>query len=173
VNTALISVTINGSLTGPHKVPQSLTMIDYLHEYCGLTGTKFGCGIGACKACVIILDNDDGTSNAVPTCIAPATNFDGKRVRTIEGHARDGKLTPLQQAFLDHFSFQCGYCTPGFVNQAQTLLERLARQPIQKTELEAEILSAMNGHLCRCTGYVRYYEAIRAVVLADPKLTSS
>jgi xanthine dehydrogenase YagT iron-sulfur-binding subunit len=171
VNTVQIRVTINGNVAGPHTIPQSLSMIDYLHEYCGLTGTKFGCGIGACKACVIILDNDDGTSDAVPTCIAPAASFDGKRVRTIEGHARDGKLTPLQQAFLEHFSFQCGYCTPGFVNRAQAFLEQLARQPIEKAQLEAEILAALNGHLCRCTGYTRYYEAIRAVVLADPKLT--
>jgi len=171
MNTARISLTINGAPMGPHEIPETLSMIDYLHEYCGLTGTKFGCGIGACRACVIIHDRDDGTSEAVPTCIATAMDFAGKKVRTIEGHAAGGRLIPLQQAFLEHFSFQCGYCTPGFVNEAQALLDNLARAPAPKTEIEQRILAAMDSHICRCTGYVRYYEAIRAVILADPRLT--
>jgi xanthine dehydrogenase YagT iron-sulfur-binding subunit len=107
----------------------------------------------------------------VPTCITAAPYFDGKRVRTIEGHAVDGRLTPLQEAFLERFSFQCGYCTPGFVNEAQVLLEALAREPAPKAELDARILAKMDSHICRCTGYVRYYEAIRAVILADPRMT--
>jgi aerobic-type carbon monoxide dehydrogenase small subunit (CoxS/CutS family) len=171
MNTVRISLTVNGVTTGPHEIPDDLRMIDYLHEYCGLTGTKFGCGIGACRACVIIWDHDDGTSEAIPTCITAAASFDGKRVRTIEGHAADGQLTALQQAFLEHFAFQCGYCTPGFVNEAQVLLETLARKPIRKADVEAQILATMDSHICRCTGYFRYYEAIRAVILADPKLT--
>jgi aerobic-type carbon monoxide dehydrogenase small subunit (CoxS/CutS family) len=171
MNTVRISLTVNGVAMGPHEIPDDLRMIDYLHEYCGLTGTKFGCGIGACRACVIIQDHDDGTSDAIPACITAATSFDGERVRTIEGHAADDRLTALQQAFLEHFAFQCGYCTPGFVNGAQVLLEALARQPIPKAEVEAQILAAMDSHICRCTGYVRYYEAIRAVILADPRLT--
>ncbi|HEY7297371.1 MAG TPA: (2Fe-2S)-binding protein [Xanthobacteraceae bacterium] len=171
MNTARISVTINGTPTGPHEIPDVLPMIDYLHEYCGLTGTKFGCGIGACRACVIIQDNDDGTSRTVATCVVPAIDFNGKKVRTIEGHAADGRLTSVQEAFLQHFSFQCGYCTPGFVNEAQVLVEALAREPAPKAEIERRILAAMDSHICRCTGYVRYYEAIRAVILADPMLT--
>jgi len=171
MKTARISLTINGAPMGPHEIPETLSMIDYLHEYCGLTGTKFGCGIGACRACVIIQDRDDGTSEAVPTCIATAMDFAGKKVRTIEGHAAGGRLSPLQQAFLEHYSFQCGYCTPGFVNEAQALLENLARAPAPKAEIEQRILAAMDSHICRCTGYVRYYEAIRAVILADPTLT--
>lgn len=171
MNTMRIALTINGVPTGPHQIPETLPMIDYLHEYCGLTGTKFGCGIGACRACAIIQDHDDGTSETVPTCITAAAYFDGKRVRTIEGHAVDGRLTPLQEAFLEHFSFQCGYCTPGFVNEAQVFLEALAREPVPKAEVEARILASMDSHICRCTGYVRYYEAIRAVILADPRLT--
>jgi aerobic-type carbon monoxide dehydrogenase small subunit (CoxS/CutS family) len=171
VNTARISVTINGAPTGPYEIPDALMMIDYLHEYCGLTGTKFGCGIGACRACVIIQDYDDGTSRTVPACMVPAIDFNGKTVRTIEGHALAGQLTPIQEAFLQHFSFQCGYCTPGFVNEAQVLVEALAREPMPKGEIEARILATMDSHICRCTGYVRYYEAIRAVILADPRLT--
>jgi len=171
MNAVRLGMTINGAPAGPHEVPQTLSMIDYLHEYCGLSGTKFGCGIGACRACVVILDHPDGTSEAVPTCIAAAIDFDGKRVRTVEGHAADGRVSPLQQAFLEHFSFQCGYCTPGFVNEAQVLLEALARKPIPRADVEAAIMAALDSHICRCTGYVRYYEAIRAVILADPKLT--
>jgi aerobic-type carbon monoxide dehydrogenase small subunit (CoxS/CutS family) len=171
MNTVRISLTINGAPMGAHEVPEMLSMIDYLHEYCGLTGTKFGCGIGACRACVVILDHPDGAGEAVPTCIAPAASFDGKKVRTIEGQAAGGTLSPLQQAFLEHFSFQCGYCTSGFVNEAQVLLEALERDPVPKAEIERRILAAMDSHICRCTGYVRYYEAIRAVILADPRLT--
>jgi aerobic-type carbon monoxide dehydrogenase small subunit (CoxS/CutS family) len=77
----------------------------------------------------------------------------------------------VQTAFLDHFAFQCGYCTPGFVNQAQVLVESLARTPPPRAEVEAHILEAMDSHIWRCTGYVRYYTALREVILADPKLT--
>ena len=125
-------MTVNGVGVGPHEVPEGLSMNDYLREYLNLTGTKFGCGIGACSACVVILDDADGTSSTIHTCITGADFFAGKSVRTIEGIARDGKLTPVQAAFLDHFAFQCGYCTPGFVNQAQVLVESLARAPVPK-----------------------------------------
>jgi aerobic-type carbon monoxide dehydrogenase small subunit (CoxS/CutS family) len=77
----------------------------------------------------------------------------------------------VQTAFLDNFAFQCGYCTPGFVNQAQVLVESLARAPVPRAAVEVRILEAMDGHICRCTGYVRYYAALRKVILADPKLT--
>jgi aerobic-type carbon monoxide dehydrogenase small subunit (CoxS/CutS family) len=166
-----VSMMVNGVEVGPHAIPEGLSMNDYLREYLGLTGTKFGCGIGACSACVIILDAADGTSSAMHTCISPAEFFAGKSVRTIEGIARDDQLSPVQTAFLDHFAFQCGYCTPGFVNQAQVLVESLARAPVPKAEVEARILEAMDGHICRCTGYVRYYAALRELILADSKLT--
>jgi aerobic-type carbon monoxide dehydrogenase small subunit (CoxS/CutS family) len=171
MNTQSISLTVNGSPVGPIEIPEGLSMNDFLREYLNLTGTKFGCGVGACSACVIILDRADGTSVTVHTCITGADFFAGKAVRTIEGVARDGKLTAVQAAFLDHFAFQCGYCTPGFVNQAQVLVEALARAPVAKSEVETSILDAMDGHICRCTGYVRYYAALREVILADPKLT--
>jgi aerobic-type carbon monoxide dehydrogenase small subunit (CoxS/CutS family) len=80
-------------------------------------------------------------------------------------------LTAVQAAFLDHFAFQCGYCTPGFVNQAQVMVETLARAPVPRAEVEAFILKTMDGHICRCTGYVRYFAALREVILGDPKLT--
>jgi xanthine dehydrogenase YagT iron-sulfur-binding subunit len=166
-----ISMTVNGARVGPHEIPEGLSMNDYLREYLNLTGTKLGCGIGTCSACVVILDETDGSSRAIHTCITEADYFAGKAVRTIEGLAAHGRLTAVQTAFLDHFAFQCGYCTPGFVNQAQVLIESLARAPAPKAEVEARILAAMDGHICRCTGYVRYYAALRELVLADPKLT--
>ena len=101
-------------------------------------------------------------------CIVPAASFDSKSIRTVEGHAKDGVLTPLQKAFIDHFAFQCGYCTAGFLNEGQVLLERLARAPIPRADLERTIAEALDGHLCRCTGYVKYHEAVRDVILADP-----
>jgi aerobic-type carbon monoxide dehydrogenase small subunit (CoxS/CutS family) len=138
-----------------------------LREYLGLTGTKFGCGAAQCLSCAVIVDNPGGTSETSPTCIVPAARFNGKSVRTVEGHANDGELSVLQKAFIEHFAFQCGYCTPGFLNEAQVLLERLARKPVAVSELDKTIAEALDGHLCRCTGYVKYYEAVRAVILAD------
>jgi aerobic-type carbon monoxide dehydrogenase small subunit (CoxS/CutS family) len=171
-----VSLTINGSSTGPLQVPEGLMMVDFLHEYVGLTGSRLGCGQGVCHACVIILDHTDGTSEEVRTCITGAHFFDGKTVRTIEGHAKRNEagevveVSAIQQKFLEHFSFQCGYCTPGFVNAATVLIERLKRQPIARSAVEHEITAALDDHLCRCTGYVRYYEAVKDVVLNTPGL---
>ena len=163
-----ISLTINGTPHGPVEVRDELTMNDFLREYLGLTGTKFGCGAAQCLSCAVIVDEADGTSYTSPTCVVPAVSFTGKRIRTIEGHATNGELSALQKAFVEHFAFQCGYCTPGFVNEGQVLLERLARAPIARADLDRTILEALDGHLCRCTGYVKYHEAVRAVILADP-----
>jgi aerobic-type carbon monoxide dehydrogenase small subunit (CoxS/CutS family) len=171
-----ISLTINGASMGPIQTPDGLMMIDFLHEYVGLTGSRLGCGQGVCHACVVILDKPDGTSEEVRTCITGAHFFDGKKVRTIEGHAKRNEqgevveLSPVQQKFLEHFSFQCGYCTPGFVNAATVLIERLKREPIARESVEQEITKALDDHICRCTGYVRYYEAVRDVILNTPGL---
>jgi len=164
-----LALTINGRAYGPTEVRDELTMNDFLREYIGLTGTKFGCGAAQCLSCAVIIDDPDGSSVTNPTCIVPAVAFNGKAIRTVEGHATDGKLTALQKRFVEHFAFQCGYCTPGFLNEAQVLLERLARQPVARADLESTISHALDGHLCRCTGYIRYHEAVRDVILADPK----
>jgi aerobic-type carbon monoxide dehydrogenase small subunit (CoxS/CutS family) len=163
-----LTVTINGRVYGPRDVRDDLTMNDFLREYLGLTGTKFGCGAGQCLSCAIIVDNADGTSATSPTCIVPAAGFNGKSIRTVEGHAKDGELTALQKAFIARFAFQCGYCTAGFLNEGQVLLERLARAPIARPGLEKAVAEALDGHLCRCSGYVKYNEAVRDVILADP-----
>jgi aerobic-type carbon monoxide dehydrogenase small subunit (CoxS/CutS family) len=175
--TRQLTLTINGQRHGPIDVPEGMMMIDVLHEMLDLTGSRLGCGQGICHACVVIWDRDDQTSAEVPTCITGADFFDGKRIRTIEGAAQTNdegeivSLSTVQQAFLDQFSFQCGYCTPGFVNAATVLIERLKRAPVPRAELEATITAALENHICRCTGYVRYYQAVRDVILAMPGLT--
>jgi aerobic-type carbon monoxide dehydrogenase small subunit (CoxS/CutS family) len=177
VVTRPLTVTINGRRHGPIDVPEGMMMIDVLHEMFNLTGSRLGCGQGMCHACVVIWDRDDRSSEEVPSCITGASFFDGKRIRTIEGIAqRNDKdeivaLSPVQQAFLDQFSFQCGYCTPGFVNAATVLIERLKRMPVPRAQVEATVAAALEKHLCRCTGYVRYYHAVRDVILATPGLT--
>jgi aerobic-type carbon monoxide dehydrogenase small subunit (CoxS/CutS family) len=164
-----LAITINGRAHGPTDVSDDLTLNDFLREYLGMTGTKFGCGAAQCLSCAVIVDNADGTSFTSPTCVVPAASFDGKSIRTVEGHAKDGKLSALQTAFIDHFAFQCGYCTAGFLNEGQVLLERLATRPVARGDLEKTIAEALDGHLCRCTGYVKYHEAVRDVILADPE----
>jgi aerobic-type carbon monoxide dehydrogenase small subunit (CoxS/CutS family) len=164
-----LAITINGRAIEPLEVRDDLSMNDFLREYLGMTGTKFGCGAAQCLSCAIIVDNPDGTSYASPTCVVPAASFDGKAIRTVEGHAKNGELTALQKAFIDHFAFQCGYCTAGFLNEAQVLLERLAKKPVARGALEQTITEALDGHICRCTGYVKYHQAVRDVILADPQ----
>jgi aerobic-type carbon monoxide dehydrogenase small subunit (CoxS/CutS family) len=162
-----LTVTINGRAYGPTDVRDDLSMNDFLREYLGMTGTKFGCGVAQCLSCAVIIDNPDGTSLTSPTCIVAAARFNGKSIRTVEGHAKNGELSPLQKAFITHFAFQCGYCTAGFLNEGQVLLERLERHPVARADLEKTIAEALDGHLCRCTGYVKYHQAVRDVVLAD------
>ncbi len=171
MKTRPLSLVVNGSAVGPLEIPEGLSLLDVLHEYLDLTGTRFGCGIGACRACAVILDDDDGRSTTIPACLTPAHALDGRRVRPGEAHApRDASgevraLSPVQQAFLGHYSFQCGYCTPGFVNAGTVLVERLQRAPVPRARHEAEIEKALDPHLCRCTGYVRYHEALRDLLL--------
>ncbi len=164
-----LAIRINGLAYGPMEVRDDLTMNDFLREMLGLSGTKFGCGAAQCLSCAVIVDDPDGRSYTRPTCIASAASFNGKAIRTVEGHAKNGELTALQKAFIEHFAFQCGYCTPGFLNEGQVLLERLAKERVARAELDKTIGEALNGHLCRCTGYIKYHEAVRDVILADPE----
>jgi aerobic-type carbon monoxide dehydrogenase small subunit (CoxS/CutS family) len=163
-----LTLTINGRAYGPREVRDDLSMNDFLREYLGLTGTKFGCGAAQCMSCAVIVDDPDGTSATSPTCIVSAASFDGKTIRTVEGLAQNGELSVLQTAFIAHFAFQCGYCTSGFLNEGQVLLERLAKTPVARDDLDKTIGEALDGHLCRCTGYIKYHEAVRDVILADP-----
>lgn len=172
-----LTLDVNGERKGPLDVPEDATLVDVLHEWLGLTGTRAACGLGVCRACTVIVDGEGG-SEELPACVTRAHDLAGRRIRTVEGHARRdaaGRVTalsPVQQAFVEGFSFQCGYCTPGFVNAATVLLERLARQPVARANLEATISEALNPHLCRCTGYVRYFQAVRDLILATPGLVT-
>jgi aerobic-type carbon monoxide dehydrogenase small subunit (CoxS/CutS family) len=162
-------MTINGKAHGPTEVRDELSLNDFLREVLGMTGTKFGCGAAQCLSCAVIVDAPDGTSSTSPSCIVSAVSFNGKAIRTVESHVKNGELSALQKAFIAHFAFQCGYCTAGFLNESQVLLERLANKPVARDGLEALITEALDGHLCRCTGYIKYHEAVRDVILADPK----
>ena len=124
-------------------------LLDVLREELGLTGTKEGCGEGECGACSILLDGE-----LVNSCLIPAIQADGARMVTIEGVATDGQLHAVQQAFLTHGGAQCGICTPGMVMAAMRLLEETP-QPT-----DAEIRNGLAGNLCRCTGYIKIFEAV-------------
>jgi aerobic-type carbon monoxide dehydrogenase small subunit (CoxS/CutS family) len=170
-----LSLTVNGKKVGPIDVPDDMMLVDVLHEYLGLTGSRLGCGQGICHACAVILDGPAGPRE-IRSCITGAHFFAGKAIRTVEGHAeRDAqgnvvRLSPVQQALVEHFSFQCGYCTPGFVTAATVLVERLKANPVARRDVEATIDKAMGSHICRCTGYVRYFEAVRDLILKTPGL---
>jgi aerobic-type carbon monoxide dehydrogenase small subunit (CoxS/CutS family) len=125
------------------------TLLEVLREDLGLTGTKHGCELGECGACTVLLDDVP-----VLSCLVLAVSCAGRRIRTVEGLARDGELHPLQAAFADLGAAQCGYCTPGFLLAADALL---AADPSPTRE---RIRDALAGNLCRCTGYLKIYEAV-------------
>jgi carbon-monoxide dehydrogenase small subunit len=145
---SLIQLTINGqpveSLVEPNR-----TLLQFLREDLGLTGTKHGCGLGDCGACTVILDGQP-----VNSCLVLAIQANGKEVLTIEGLAENGKLHPIQQAFVDKGAIQCGFCTPGMILSAKALLDANPKPT------EEDIRMAISGNLCRCTGYQKIVEAI-------------
>jgi aerobic-type carbon monoxide dehydrogenase small subunit (CoxS/CutS family) len=124
-------------------------LLDVLREDLGLTGTKYGCGEGQCRACTVLMDG-----KAIASCITPVRLAQGKKIVTIEGLAGSG-LHPVQQAFLDEDAMQCGYCTPGMIMRTVSLLESNSKPT------EEQIIEALNGNLCRCSGYVRVLAAVK------------
>jgi carbon-monoxide dehydrogenase small subunit len=135
------------------RVPPMKRLLDVLREDCGTTGTKEGCGEGECGACTVMLDG-----RAVNSCLVPAVQVDGAKVLTVEGLARDGRLSALQQAIVAMGGTQCGICTPGILVSAhELLLSRRGRVPS-----DAEVREALAGNLCRCTGYQKIVDAVRA-----------
>ena len=135
------------------NVPANMTLLHFLREQLLLTGTKEGCGIGECGACTVIFNGKPITS-----CTMLAAEADGAEIRTIEGEAKNDKLTDLQQAFIEYHGEQCGFCTPGFIMSAQSLLDR------NSNPSHEEIVEAISGNLCRCTGYEPIVQAIESVV---------
>ena len=147
-----IEITINGT-TRSDRVPPRLTLADHLRERCGLTGTHLGCEHGVCGACTVLVDGQ-----AVRSCLMFAVQADGAAVTTIEGLGEpDGGLSPVQTAFRDHHGLQCGFCTPGFVVSVTAFFD----QNPQPTD--EQIVDALSGNLCRCTGYQGIIAAVRAV----------
>ena len=131
----------------PHR-----TLLDVLRDELALTGAKEGCGTGDCGACTVLLDGE-----AVPSCLVLAVDAEGRDVLTIEGLGMDGVLHPLQQAFIDHWAIQCGFCTPGMVLSALALLNE------NPSPTEEEVRRAISGNLCRCTGYAQIVDAVMHV----------
>ena len=155
--TDTIRLIVNGNTyelsmgTGAGQISPSDSLVYTLRETLGLTGTKFSCGQGACGACTVIMDR-----KAVLACNILTVECDGKAITTIEGlrNPKTGELDPLQQAFIDHNAFQCGYCTPGMIMTSKALLEENPHPD------EEEIKEALSGNFCRC---VSHYHVLRAV----------
>ncbi len=149
-------VTIRMNLNGrPRRVsaPPMKRLLDVLREECGLTGTKEGCGEGECGACTVLLDGA-----AVNACLVPAVHADGARVVTVEGLAPGGRLSALQRAFVEMGGSQCGMCTPGMLVASVAVL----RGAKGRVPTDAEVRDGLAGTLCRCTGYQKIVDAVRA-----------
>lgn len=160
-----VSLRINGQPLRC-EVATDLKLIELLHEDLGLTGTKFCCGLGVCQACtVLVRSTPTDLPEPLLACVTPVSALDGLLIDTVEGVAGPGGLAPVQQAFLAHFAFQCGYCTPGFVMVTVALLARLREHPVPVAQLDEVIEAALGAHVCRCTGYVRYHAAARELAL--------
>ena len=145
-----VAVTVNGERYERDVEPRKL-LIHFLRDDLNLTGSHIGCDTGNCGACSVILDGV-----LVKSCMMLAVQADGATIETVEGLAEDGELNGLQQAFSDHHALQCGYCTPGMLMSATALLRENAHPS------EEEIRRAIQGNICRCTGYINIVEAIRA-----------
>ncbi len=128
------------------------TLLEVLREDLRLTGTKRGCDLGACGACTVLIDGKPYLS-----CLTLAAAVQGKKIMTIEGLAQEGKLHPLQKAFVEKGAIQCGFCTPGMIMTAKAFLDE------HPHPLEGEVKKRISGNLCRCTGYVKIVEAILSV----------
>jgi aerobic-type carbon monoxide dehydrogenase small subunit (CoxS/CutS family) len=150
-----ITLNVNGK-EYPLEVKANEILLNVLRDRLGLMGTKYGCGIGECGACTVLLDG-----KAILSCQTLAFTADGKKITTIEGLEYNGALHPLQQAFIDEGAVQCGYCTPGMILSAKALLD------INSDPSNQEIKQAIRGNLCRCTGYT---SIVRAIKTASEKI---
>ncbi|PYS23946.1 MAG: (2Fe-2S)-binding protein [Acidobacteria bacterium] len=145
---AHIGFVLNGEAAevafAPHK-----TLLEVLREDLALTGTKHGCELGECGTCTVLVDG-----RSILSCLRLGLDVEGREVTTVEGMAEDGKLHPLQDTFSDLGAAQCGYCSPGFLLAAKELIEKSPKPS------RDEIKEALSGNLCRCTGYIKIYEAV-------------
>ncbi len=150
VTSAFVTVTVNGT-TYEREVDARRLLVHFLRDDLDLTGTHIGCDTGNCGACTILFNGQN-----VKSCMLLAVQADGAELTTVEGLAGDGDLTPLQEAFSGSHALQCGYCTPGMLISATALLRQ------NPSPTEDEIRKALQGNLCRCTGYVNIVEAVQA-----------
>ncbi len=150
MNTQIIKLNVNEE-NYDVSVQTHQTLLEVLREELGLTGSKEGCGMGACGACTVLVDDE-----AVQSCLTLAVSVDEKKITTVEGLAKGRELAPLQEAFLEHGAVQCGFCTPGMLVSSTALLSRNPHPD------EKEVQKAISGNLCRCTGYVKIVEAVIA-----------
>jgi carbon-monoxide dehydrogenase small subunit len=144
-----ISFTVNGRVE-ERDVRDDERLLDLIRDDLQLTGAKEGCGEGECGACTVLIDG-----KAVASCLVLAPQVDGKDVLTVEGLARGEELHPIQRAFVEKGAVQCGFCTPGFIMSTYALLS------VNSDPNDEEILAALEGNLCRCTGYAKIIEAVR------------
>ena len=150
----LVSLTVNGRRR-EEALEDQLLLIDYLRGHRGLTGTKRGCDGGECGACTVLIDGSPRLA-----CLTLAVACEGRTIETVEGASASGNLSALQRAFHEKLGTQCGFCTPGMIMAAEALLRR-SPQPT-----EEEVREALGGNLCRCTGYVKIIEAVKAAAAA-------
>ena len=146
---ANLQFTLNGKLQRISSDPQR-SLLEVLREDLDLTGTKYGCGEGQCRACTVLLDG-----NPVRSCLTAVTAVEGHTIETIEGLAPDGALHPVQEAFVKEGAMQCGYCVPGMI---MTTVGFLRRNP---APTRTQIIEALNGNICRCCGYVNILKAVQ------------
>jgi 4-hydroxybenzoyl-CoA reductase subunit gamma len=147
---SILALTANGRKR-EDLVPDGMLLLDYLREVAGLTGTKQGCDGGECGACTVLVDDQPRLA-----CSTLAVQMQGRRVETVEGLAKGGRMSHLQQQFHEKLGAQCGFCTPGMITAAEALLRR------NPNPTRNEIKTALAGNLCRCTGYVKIIEAVEA-----------
>ena len=144
-----VALTVNGEACEGDVEPRTL-LVHFLRDHLGLTGTHVGCVVGECGACSVLVDGA-----LVKSCLMLAVQADGRQVTTIEGLAEQGTLHPVQEAFVERFALQCGFCTPGFVMAAHALLTS------NPAPTEEEIRQVLSSNLCMCTGYVQIVEAVK------------
>lgn len=149
-----IHFVLNGKKTELLVDPKD-TLLWVLRNKLGLTGTKFGCGTGFCGACTVLINDE-----AVRSCTLPVGEIEGKKIVTIEGLEQNGKLHPVQQAFVDHDALQCGYCTPGMVMNAVALLKKNPKPTRQ------DIINGMEDNLCRCAAHIRIIQAVESAAIS-------
>jgi aerobic carbon-monoxide dehydrogenase small subunit len=150
----LVRLTVNDEA---HEIAinSNMTLLELIRDELGLMGTKKSCNHGECGSCTVLVEG-----KPLNSCLVLAIEMEGKRILTIEGLAKQGKLHPLQEAFIKYEGFQCGFCTPGMILSAKALLDENPHPS------EMEIKEAISGNLCRCTGYVQIVEAIKAAALS-------